>query len=33
MPEYEELGNAAKIVAAIISIAIWPAVFFVRNDD
>jgi hypothetical protein len=33
MPEYEDLGNAAKIVAAIISIAIWPVVFFVRNDD
>jgi hypothetical protein len=33
MPEYEDLSNAAKIVAALISILIWPAIFFVRNDD
>jgi hypothetical protein len=33
MPEYADLGNNAKILAALISILIWPAIFFVRNDD
>jgi hypothetical protein len=32
-PEYQELSMLAKIVAALISIIVWPLVFFVGGDN
>lgn len=32
-PEYQDLNTLAKIVAALISIIVWPLVFFVGGDN
>jgi hypothetical protein len=32
-PEYQELGIFGKFLAAVISVAVWPLVFFVGGDN